>query len=180
MKNTGVAKKLAKALMDVGIPGGEAERFGGDLKNIAAVFRANTQLAGTLLNPMYGLEERIDLMNKVSAALEVSPAVEKFMAILIETRNIRLLEEIERAYARLGDELAGRLRATIEAPEELSTAVLSDIQSRLSEITGKDVVLGSATDPSLIGGLVIKMGNTVIDGSIRTQLEQLKTRMIGA
>ncbi len=180
MKNTGVAKKLAKSLMDVGRPGGEAERFGSDLKQIAAVFRANGQLAGTLLNPMYSLDERIDLMNKVSVALEVSTAVEKFMVILIETRHIRLITEIESAYAKLDDELSGRVRATIEAPKELSGEVVSEIKSRLSEITGKEVVLTSATDPSLIGGLVIKMDNTVIDGSIRTQLELLKTRMTGA
>jgi len=180
MKNTSLAKKLAKSLMDVGIPNGEAERYGADLKKIAAVFQTNGMLAGTLLNPMYKLVERLDLMDKVSTALEVSTAVEKFMGILIETRHIRLIEEIESAYARLDDELAGRVRATIEAPKELSAEVLSEIKSRLSEITGKDVVLTSATDPSLIGGLIIKMDNTVIDGSIKTQLELLKTRMIGA
>jgi len=179
MKNTGIAKKLAKALMDVGRPDGQAVRFGADLKNIAVVFRANSALAGTLLNPMYSLEDRIDLMNKVSVALEVSTAVEKFMVILIETRHIRLIEDIELAYAKLDDELSGRLRATIEAPGKLSTATLKEIQSRLAEITGKEVVLGSKTDPSLIGGLIIKLDNTVVDGSIRTQLEHLKTRMAG-
>jgi len=180
MKNTAIAKKLAKALMDVGIPDGQAERFGSDLKGLASVFRANGMLAGALLNPMYSLEDRLDLMVKVSRAIEVSTAVEKFMGILIETRHIRLIEKIESAYARLDDELAGRLRATIEAPGELSAGILNEIKARLSEITGKDVVLNSTTDPSLIGGLVIKLDNTVVDGSIRTQLELLKTRMTGA
>jgi len=166
--------------MDVGIPGGEAERFGADLGNLAAVFRANKMLAGTLLNPMYRLEDRMDLMNKVSGALEVSAAVMKFMDILVEIRQIRLIEEIESAYAKLDDELAGRVRATIEAPTELSAGTLSEIKSRLAEITGKDVVLNFTTDPSLIGGLVIKMDNTVIDGSIRTQLEVMKAKMMGA
>jgi len=179
MKNTAIARKLAKSLMDVGRPEGKAEKFGADLKNIAAVFRANNRLAGALLNPMYRLEDRVALMDKVSTALEVSPAVEKFMDILIEIRQIRHVREIESAYGKLDDELAGRLRATIEAPEELSAEVLSEIKARLAEITGKDVVLSSITDPSLIGGLIIKMGNTVIDGSLKTQLELIKTRMTG-
>jgi len=177
MKNTVLAKKLAKSLMDVGTPAGEARRYGEDLKKLSVVFKSNKMLAGALLNPMYNLGERLDLMNKVSKALEVSVAVEKFMGILIETRHIRLIEEIESAYVSLDDELAGRIRATIEAPKELSADILSEIKSRLAEITGKDVVLTSTTDPSLIGGLIIKIDNTVIDGSIRTQLELLKTRM---
>ncbi len=178
MKHTAITKKLARALMDVAKQGEEARAFGEDLQRTAAVFRENYELAGALLNPMNRLEERLALMKDVARALEVSPAVEKFLGILVETRHIGLIDEIEAAYARLDDERTGRLRATIEAPQELSEGLLAEIKAKLSEITGKVVVLKFTQDPSLIGGLVIKMDNTVIDGSIRTQLEILKTRMM--
>lgn len=178
MKNSAIAKKLAAALMDVGKSEGTAGSFGKDLVNLIDVFRAASEIYGVLLNPMLGLPERLGLMQEVSRAAEVNPVTEKFMNYLVESRHIRLLEDIERAYARLDDELSGRLRAVIEAPDELGEGLLSEIKTRLTEITGKDVVLDFTSDPSLIGGLVIKMENTVIDGSIRTQLELLRTKMI--
>ncbi len=177
MKETATARKLAKALMDVGIPAQEAGKYGEDLLAIEAVFRNNDGLARALLNPMNKLDQRLALMDEICRRLKTNRAVAKFMDILVETRNIRLIREIAEAYTRLDDERTGRLRATIEAPERLSEDVLSAIRTRLTEITGKDILLGFTQDPSLIGGLVVRLDNTVIDGSIRTQLELLRERL---
>ncbi len=163
--------------MNVGRAEDSAKRLGSDLKNLITVFKDNGELRGVLLNPMHDLQARQDLMREVCRAAEISTVTEKFMNYLVESRHIRLLEDIENSYAKLDDELAGRLRAVIEAPEQLSDELLSEIKSRLAEITGKEVVLGFTQDPSLIGGLVIKMDNTVVDGSIRTQLELLREKM---
>lgn len=164
--------------MDVGIAEHSTERFGKDLLALIAVFRNNSGLAGILLNPMHDLQARQDLMREISRAAEVSTVTEKFMNFLVTSRHIRLLEEIESSYAKLDDELSGRLRAAIEAPAELSEGQKADIKTKLAAITGKDVVLDFKSDPALIGGLVIKLENTVIDGSIKTQLELLRTKMM--
>jgi len=177
MKDTATARKLARALMDVGIPGGDAGKFGEDIQALETVFGANPGLSRALQNPMNKLEDRLSLMDEISRRVKASPAVSKFMDILVETRNITLIKEIAEAYARLDDQRTGRLRATIEAPETLSEEVLGEIRGRLAEITGKDIVLSFSVDPSLIGGLVVRLENTVIDGSIRTQLEILKENL---
>ncbi len=164
--------------MNVGIDEHSTERLGKDLLTLIEIFSANSELTGVLLNPMHGLQARQDLMQKISRTAEVSTVIEKFMNYLIESRHVRLLRDIETAYSRLDDELSGRLRAIIEAPSELSEGLKAEIKTKLAGITGKDVVLNFKSDPSLIGGLVIKLDNTVIDGSIKTQLELLRTKMI--
>jgi len=177
MRDSATVRKLARALMDVGIARGEAARYGEDLKDLATVFRENRALAPALLNPMNELKERLALMNDICRAAHNSEAVEKFMDILVETRHIRLIADISTTYSRIHDEKAGKIRATIEAPAELPEEVLSEVRTRLEEITGKDVVLAFTRNPSLIGGLVIRLDNTIIDGSLMTQLELLKTRL---
>ncbi len=177
MKNTAAARKFARALMEVGLPGEEAGKFGEDLQALNEVFRDNPRLSRALLNPMNKLDERLAFMDEISRRVKASPAVAKFMDILVETRNIGLIKEIAEAYARLDDERTGRLRAAIEAPAPLPEDVLAEIRRRLEEITGKDVLLTFTVDPSLIGGLVVKLENTVIDGSLRTQLDILRERL---
>jgi F-type H+-transporting ATPase subunit delta len=117
-------------------------------------------------------------MEKVSKAAEVSPAVAGFMKVLVQTRNIRLLDEIVSAYSKLLDVLAGRLRATVEATGELTGDVLGEIKSKLDAMTGKDVVITAIINEELIGGLIIRMENTIMDGSLDTQLDLLKEKIL--
>jgi F-type H+-transporting ATPase subunit delta len=100
------------------------------------------------------------------------------MAILVETRNIRFLEEVVEAYSRLEDGLAGRLRATVEAPIELDPALVDEIRSKLKGLTGKEVILTYRHNPSLLGGLVLRIDNTILDGSLKTQLELMREKII--
>jgi len=173
------AKRYAKALIEVGREEKEYARYGKELRTAMAVFAGSPELYKVLLNPMYRVEERRALVGDLAKSLELSGAVTRFLEILVDARKIRLLEEIGAAYSRLEDELSGRLRAVVESPAELDAAAVEEIRKRLGEATGKEVVLELSVDASLIGGLVVRIDNTILDGSVRTQLDLMRERILG-
>lgn len=175
---TSVARRFAKALIEIGIEEKAYEQFGKELRTALAVFSGNPELYKVLLNPMYKIEERKALMEKVSASIGLSQYLKKFFIILVETRKIRFLDRIVEAYSRLEDELAGRLRASVEAPMELPAALTDEIKARLGGITGKEIILTSRLNPELLGGLVLRIDNTILDGSLKTQLELMKEKIL--
>lgn len=173
-----VAKRFAKAIIEIGVEEKAYEAYGKELRSVLAVFKGNPDLVKILLNPMYKLEERKGLIDKVSASAGLSAHVARLMGILVETRNISFLEEVVEAYSRLEDGLAGRLRATVEAPLELEAALVDEIKAKLGSITGKEVILTYRHNPSLLGGLVLRIDNTILDGSLKTQLELMREKII--
>src|SRR4030066_654613 len=110
------SRRFAKALIEVGQEEGAHQDYGRQLRTALAVFTGAPELYKVLLNPMHKIEERHGLIDKLSGSLKLSPSVGRFLKILVNTRNIKLLEEISVAYSRLEDEPAGRIRAPGETP----------------------------------------------------------------
>lgn len=175
---TSASKRFAKALMEIGKEDGAYAQYGKELRSVLALFSGTPELYKVLLNPMYKLDERKALVERISASSGLSVSVARFLSILVETRNIRFLEDIVAAYSRLEDDLAGRLRATVEAPMELDAPLVDEIRRKLGAVTGKEVILTYNYNPALLGGLVLRIENTILDGSLKTQLELMKEKIL--
>lgn len=173
-----VAKRYAKALIDIGKEDKACERYGKELRTVLAQFKGTPELMKVLLNPMYKLDERQSIMGRVSTAVDASPVVAKLLSILVSTRNIRHIEAVAEAYSRYEDEIAGRIKAVVESTAPLSASLLEEIKKKVSSATGKEVVLTQRSNPDLIGGLVLRIDNTILDGSIKTQLELMKEKIL--
>lgn len=178
MRATALARRYAQALISIGREEDSCERFGTDLRNLLSIFKGNPELYRFLLNPMYKLEQRTGLTDEISENLGVSKPVKRFLSILVESRKIKLLEGICLTYFKMEDELAGRLKVVVEAPVELDPALRDVIKKKLEEETKKEVVLSFEKNEALIGGLVLKIGNTVLDGSFRAQLERVEEKLL--
>ncbi len=153
MRKAAVARRFAKALLDVTIEENSAERCQEELENLLEVFRHNPELYKVLHTPLHTALERISLMNKVSEAAEVSEAVAGFMKVLVQTRNIKLFEEIVVVYPRLFDIVAGRLRAAVESPWELGTDVVEDLVG-LTDAERREVVADNADGVLMMLGIL--------------------------
>ncbi len=173
-----VAARYAKALIETGREDDSCDRYGRELSTVEAVFAGNPVLYKVLLNPMYRVEERKGLVTSVAESLKLSPYVSRFLNILVETRNIRFLDDISKAYSRLEDEIAGRVRATVESPGEMPPALLDEIREKLGSVLKKEVLLSHSRNPALIGGLLIRIENTILDGSLKNQLELMKEKIL--
>ncbi len=178
MKGRAQARRLAKALLGVAVEKDAAERVSADLSSALTVFKAAPELYKILLNPMYKLDERTSLMDGVAGRLGLQKEVSAFLSVLIMTRTVKLLPDVIAAYERLSDERAGRLRALVESPVALTEAHVSEVRERLKGLTGKEVVVTFRENSAILAGLVVRIGNTVIDGSLRTQLGIMKEKIL--
>ncbi len=178
MKDRAAARTFARALMDAAREAGTVEKYGPELEAASEAFKAAPELYKLLLNPMYGLAERMALMDRVSAALGLSSPVRRLLSILVENRAIRLLEHVSSAYSRLADEISGRIRATVRSPFDLGADALDEIRGRLNAATGREAVLSFEKDANLLGGIVVRIDNTIIDGSLKRQLEFMKEKIL--
>ena len=100
------------------------------------------------------------------------------MEILVEKKGIKLLHDIDAAYSKMQDELSGRLRVEVQAPAPITDAILGSIKDKIAAETKKEAIVSFSARPELIGGMVIRIGNTILDGSVKTQLEKAKEKLL--
>jgi len=172
------AKKYARALLDIAIEDKVASEVGGELSTLSAIVSKHHDLSTALLQPMYDMGDRQGLAEAVCEKAGLSRTVQRFLAVLVETRDVPLLPEMSAAYAGMLDELEGRLHVTVETPWELDSAAEAGIKERLHALTGKEIILASSVKSELIGGIVIKMGNTILDSSVKAQLERVEEKIV--
>lgn len=177
MKNKTIARRYAKALSEIGLETETSCSIGRDLRDISAIFSSHTELAGLLLNPMYKPDVRTGLVIGICEGLKTTGAVKKFLVLLVENKSLDILQDICSAYYKIEDEIAGRIRAEVETAVSLDEGLKAEIKDKLIRLTGKEVVVSFCQNQELLGGLVIKIGHMVMDGSVKTQLEKVKTRL---
>ncbi len=174
MKNLKVARRYAKALLLIGKEDGQAEVYRGELEGFASLLTANPELNAAICNPIYDSAGRKKVLAAVVEKSGVSAVMASFLLLLFDKGRIGNVDAISEVYKGLADELKGIARASVVAATELADDTVEKIRSGLGRLTGKEVVLTVSQDPALIGGIVTRIGDLVLDGSIRTQLLNLK------
>ena len=174
MRNLAIARRYAKALLLIGTEDGRAQAYGGELDGLTRLVGELQELQQAICNPLYESAGRKGVLRSVIAKLQLSPVMQSFLLLLFEKGRFGLLATINDYYQRLSDEVRGVARANLISARELSAETVEKVRQSLSNMTGKDVVLQVEQDASLIGGLVTKIGDLVLDGSIKTQLLNLR------
>ncbi len=174
MKNLAIARRYAKALLLIGKEDGHTEEYREELNGFAQLMEQQKTLADTIANPLYQVAERKIILRKVLDKLNLSKAMSSFIMFLFEKGRISFVGSINEFYQALADELKGMARASLTTASDLTAETIEKIRSALSKRTGKDVVLQVEIDPSLIGGIVTRIGDLVLDGSIKTQLLNMR------
>ncbi len=175
-----LARRYARALLDIGIAKGTFEQLGKDMDELAALYSASRDLSEALTNPVFPLARRQAVLEGVLARAEVSPVSRNFVLLLLERERIPYLPAIARELRAMVDERAGRVRALVTSATPLSAEHLAAIQAGLEKASGKKVLLEKREDPELLGGVVAKVGDVVYDGSVRTQLEAMRERILAS
>lgn len=171
------ARRYARALLEIAQEEGALERFEEEMTRVADVLGASRDLKQVLLNPIFEVKARKGILREVAQRLSVGPLVTNFLCLLLDKRKLRLLPEIVRIYRELVDRAAGRIEAQLVAAAALDGGAPARVAAELSKWTGKQVRLSTSVDPALIGGVVVRVGGLVLDGSIRTQLDELRERL---
>lgn len=178
MKQIILARRYAKALFAVGKEDGKFEAYSEALQGVAQLY-ADTDLADSLTNPLYPMDVREKVMEGVVASIGVDKVMANFLNLLVEKKRADVLPDIADEYQIMVDEEKNVSHGTVVSAVELSSELQAKVQATLEKITGKKVELTASVDPSIIGGIIAKVGDLELNGSIKTQLASLKDSIKG-
>lgn len=173
-----LSRRYAKALLSIGVESQTYDAIGKEIDRMATTITNSPELRAALSNPSFSGDKRRAVVEDLIKRLALSKPVRSFILLLLDKGRLDRLPVIARAYQGLVDEHANRVRATVTSPKALDPATADRIKKALEKQTGKTVVLEQKQDPSLLGGMTTQLGDTVYDGSVRTQLEQLRASLL--
>lgn len=174
MITNAVARRYAKALVQLGAEEGTVEKFNAELAAFNAVLAENPPLNSIFKSPAYGIEAKREILKDVMKKLAFSGTGANFLQLLLDKSRLGLLPQIAESYSAFADELSGVIRPTLASGLPLDESQVTEIKAALEKSTGKKVVLTVELDPALIGGVVTKIGDKLFDGSVRTQLTKIE------
>jgi F-type H+-transporting ATPase subunit delta len=169
-----IARRYAKALFGLAIEKGRIEAWSDGLLALGKAVDASPELRDVLQNPAYTREARSAIVAKI-VPLDAEPAA--LLQLLGERNRLAGLAAIAAAFRELADAELGRLRAKVTSAVPLDDAAVLAIAEKLSAATKKKVLVERAVDPAILGGVVAQVGSVVYDGSLRTQLEDLRSAL---
>lgn len=182
MTSGAAAGRYARALFDVAIKErADVEKVQSDLQQFVDLFAQHPSLAHTLGNPAIPASKKKGVAQAlIERAGGLSPMVAKLMLLLAERDRLALLPDIARIYGERVMDHLNVIRAEVTTAVELAPDRLLALENGLQQATGRKVVLESKVDPSIIGGVITRLGSTVYDGSVTTQLQKLKQSLVDA
>jgi len=176
MRERAVAKRYAQALLAAADRRGVAEAVAESYRGVTAILADQPRLVSLLRAPQVSRERKQELLAKVFGG-RVEDLLLHFFDLLLEKDRLALLDTIQQEYQALVEEQQGLARAEVTTAVPLPGDLADALRERLQQITGKTVILTDRVDPAVIGGVCVKMGDRVIDGTIRTNLARLRARL---
>ncbi len=179
-----VAKRYAKALFHVigkDPSGKDLERSGKILEDLAAAFRTHTHFRHLMLNPRFDRETRLKVLESILGSIaggQVRGPLARFVELLVKKNRFQYMTEISKAFAALVNESRGVITVPIYTAKELSQQDRDEVRRSIEALTGRKVQVRWSMDPSLIGGMVVQVGETVVDGSVRGRLEAIRKKLV--
>jgi F-type H+-transporting ATPase subunit delta len=173
------ALRYAKALFGLARETSAIETVRAELGRVVEAIETVPALNDVLIHPIHPASQRRAALKSLTTPLALSPLLANFLSFLIDQRRTRDLAAIRDEYERLAEEAAGRVRGELVSASALDAAQVDRIRAALARRVGRDLDLAVRVDPDLLGGLVARVGNLVFDGSLRTQLAQLRSQLTG-
>ena len=177
MKGGTAAYRYAKALFGLASDDHRHREVRNEIESLGSLFDESRELRDALLTPLHPAAERKSAIRAIAQRASLSPLVQNFLCYLIDQRRLIDFSEIIDAYGAFSDEAEGMVTAEVVAASPLDDRRKDRLRRALSERTGQEVKLEIVVDPKLIGGAIAKVGDLVFDGSLRTQLGQLRANL---
>ncbi len=171
-----LGETYAKALLGLSDKPKEVDTFVDQLSNVAQVVREMPKLQAIFESPQIGVDQKAALIDKSFKGMEKK--VVNFLKVLARNGRFNCLAATAVSAEKLRDEAAGRVQGELTTAAEVEAAVVKRIADRLAKVIGKKVKLTTKVDSEVIGGMVIRIGDTVYDGSVVNQLAQVRAKAV--
>jgi F-type H+-transporting ATPase subunit delta len=164
-------------LADIALAQGAAEPVVKQLTAFAAAFDESAELRNVLANPAVPIEAKHAVLEKVAARIGASKIIRNFLFVVADHRRTHALPEIVATFQEVVRQRQGMAEAEVSSAVELSAAQKKELTQTLTRLTGKRIETRYSLDPALLGGAVVRIGDTVYDGSVRSRLYELRARL---
>ena len=173
-----VARRYAKALLALGTEQGNLEAIAGELAAVAGAWQASPELRNVLENPLVPHAAKRAVMSEIALQMGAAPTTRSALLLLVDRRRAQVLPHLAKTLRELADARKGVVRAEVTTATPLSDAYFARLQTQLEQMTGKSVVVDRAVDPSLIAGVVTRIGDRIFDGSLKTRLRSVRDALM--
>jgi F-type H+-transporting ATPase subunit delta len=172
------AERYARAIFELGSESGQLDRLTQEIAEFASSFQEQAGLRRILENPVLEETVRERVLRQVARHSQYSPLATNSLLVLLRRRRLGELPAIARRLRSLADEKNGVSRAKIVSAGSLPESYFNQLKQRLESALGKRVIVEHEEDPSLIGGVLVRVGDNTFDGSIKGRLEELERRLL--
>lgn len=174
---SGVAGRYATALFELGAENSALEQIEADLNRFGEAMDASEDLLRLVKSPMFSAEEQARALEAILEELKIEGLTRNFLLLVAKNRRLFATRDMIGAFRALLAAHRGEMSATVTAASALNDTQITALKQALKAALGKDVMLDQRVDPSLIGGLTVKVGSRMIDTSLRTKLTRLQHAM---
>jgi F-type H+-transporting ATPase subunit delta len=178
--SSAVLGRYARSLAEVVFEEKLEQTVTGDLQTYSEIFKAVPDLMNAFDSPGVPNEAKVKLLQSLLEVHPIDPVTRNFLKVLLEHNRIRYYQQIYELYLESVNEHNGIVSAVVSTAMPLEPSEAAVLEKKLSDVTGKTVNMEPQTDADLLGGIVVQIGDTIFDGSIRTKLAEMKRRLAEA
>lgn len=178
MSHEAIGSRYAQALFDIGVENRNLAKLADEVDSFAQTYSSSEELRSTMDNPLIPEEQRDSLLDEIARRMGLSDVVKNTIRLLSRRNRLVVIPALARALRKMSDEKEGVLRASVTSAKPLPEPFAKRLQDELQKVTGKKIMLTREVDPSLIAGVVTRVGDTVIDGSLRTRLDGMRAQLL--
>lgn len=173
-----IAERYARAIYELGVDTKQLAPLSDQIKRVAAAYDDSRELRQVLENPLVSAAERQGLLKGLSTRLGVGPLALNSIRLIAQRRRLRALPQIAKKLGELTDDRSGVVRASVTTAKIMPETYFVKLKGELEKSLGKRIILERKQDPSLIAGVVTRIGDNTIDGSLKGRLNDLQQRML--
>ena len=169
-----ISKRYARAFFEIAGEEKKLEQYYNELHQFSSMMAENKDLGGFLANPIFEQDVKKNVLEKIIGKVTLSPMTVNFLKLLVDKNRIDVLPDIDTCYRLMMDEALQKTRVTVKTAFPLSADMQQYIMSNLKKLTGREAEVTVEDDKSLLGGIVIGVGDTLYDGSIKNQFNNMR------
>ena len=175
----GVAGRYASALFDIAKESSKVSEVEADLVKFQGLLDISSDLTNMVRSPVIAAKDQATALSAVLDKAGISGLAGNFFKMIAANRRLFAVHDIIKAFRAVAAKERGEITAGVTSAVALTEAQTNDLKQALKATVGKDVTLNASVDPSLLGGLIVKVGSRMVDSSLRTKLQNLKTQLGG-
>ena len=169
--------QYANALADIALAQGAAEPAAKQLESFGTAYAQSAELRTFLASPAVSVEAKHAVLENICGRLGATKIIRNFLFVIADHRRTQLIPEIVATFQQVLRQRQGVAEAEVASAVELSAAQKKELAATLARLTGKKIEPKYALDPALLGGAVVRIGDTIYDGSLRSRLNEMRTRL---